>query len=197
MPTLNHEGLRTLFLDARTHSAWLDGPVDDALLERLYTLTRLPPTGGDLQPLRVVFVRSPEAKKRLEPALSPGNVAKTMAAPVTAILAWDTAFYEHASTLSPHVEGLRDRLAAMPAPARERSGLISATLQAGYFILAARALGLDCGPMGGFEPANVDATFFADGRWRSIVLVNLGHGDASKLHPRAARLSFAEACRIE
>jgi 3-hydroxypropanoate dehydrogenase len=197
MPTINDEALRALFLDARTHSAWLDAPVDDATLEQLYTRARLPPTSSNLQPMRLVFVRSAEAKGRLEPALAPGNVTKTRKAPVTAIVAVDTAFYEYAPKLSPHAPDTRDRLAAMPEPARDRLALISATLQAGYLILAARSLGLDCGPMGGFDPAKVDASFFPGGTWRSFLLVNLGHGDASKLHPRAPRLSFGEACRVE
>jgi 3-hydroxypropanoate dehydrogenase len=120
-----------------------------------------------------------------------------MSAPVTAIVAWDTAFYDHMARLSPQMAGVGERFAAMPEDARERFALTSATLQGGYLILAARALGLDCGPMGGFDRAKVDAEFFADGKWRTIFLVNIGHGDPSQLHPRNPRLAFAEACRIE
>jgi 3-hydroxypropanoate dehydrogenase len=195
--TLTDDDLHLLFLDAHTHSAWKDEPVADATLERLYDLIKLAPTSANSQPGRIVFVRSAEAKKRLEPTLSPGNVAKTMSAPVTAIVAWDTMFYEHLDRLSPQMAGLGAKMAAAPDAMRERMGLMSATLQGGYLILAARGLGLDCGPMGGFDPAKVDATFFPDGRWRSIFLINLGHADASAVKPRNPRLSFAEACRIE
>jgi 3-hydroxypropanoate dehydrogenase len=197
MPTAIDDDLRLLFLDAHTHSAWLDQPVDDAILERLYALARMPPTSGNSQPMRLLFVKSRAAKERLRPALSAGNVDKTMSAPVTAIVGWDTAFYEHAGKLFPQSAGQRDRLAGMPEAARERLALVSGCLQGGYLILAARALGLDCGPMGGFDNAKVDAEFFPDGRWRSIFLLNLGHGDPAKVRPRNPRLDFAEACRIE
>lgn len=197
MPTASDDDLRLLFLDARTHRKWLDTPVDDATLERVYDLAKMGPTSSNLQPARIVFVRSPEAKERLRPTLSRGNVDQTMSAPATAIIAWDSKFHEHAGLVAPHSAGLGDRLAAMPEAARERLALVSATLQGGYLILAARAQGLDCGPMGGFDNAKLDAAFFPDGRWRSIFLLNLGHADGSQLHPRAPRLSFAQACRIE
>jgi 3-hydroxypropanoate dehydrogenase len=197
VPTLTDADLHLLFLDARTHSAWRDEPVSDATLERLYDLIKLAPTSANGQPVRIVFVRSADAKKKLEPTLSPGNVAKTMSAPVTAIVAWDTKFYEHFDKLSPQMAGLSAKIAAAPEAMRERMGLMSATLQGGYLILGARGLGLDCGPMGGFDPAKVDAAFFPDGRWRSIFLMNLGHADASQVKPRSPRLGFAEACRIE
>jgi 3-hydroxypropanoate dehydrogenase len=197
MSTATDDDLRLLFLDAHTHSAWLDRPVDDALLVRLYELARMPPTSANTQPMRVVFVKSAEAKARLIPTLSPGNVEKTKAAPVTAIVAYDSAFYEYAGTLLPHWKGLRDNLAGMPEARRERMVLQNGSLQGAYLILAARALGLDCGPMGGFDNAKVDEAFFPDGRWKSNFLVNLGYGDAAKLHPRNPRLDFSEACRIE
>jgi 3-hydroxypropanoate dehydrogenase len=196
MTTSRDDELRLLFTDARTHSAWIDRPVDPELLRRLYDLTRMAPTGGNSQPLRVVFAISQDAKERLQPALDPGNVDKTMAAPVTAILGYDAEFYEQLPRLFPARAGMKERIAGMPAERRERMAMQSANLQAGYFILAARALGLDCGPMGGFDAAQVDAAFLAGTSWRSLLLVNLGYGDAEKLYPRLPRLDFDDACRI-
>jgi 3-hydroxypropanoate dehydrogenase len=186
-----------LFTDARTHSAWLDRPVDGATLRRIYDLCKMGPTGGNSQPMRAVFVKSHDAKVRLKPALAPLNVDKTMTAPVTVIVAFDTSFYEKIPKLLPARPEMREVLAARPADVRDRQAYQSATLQAAYLILAARALGLDCGPMGGFDTAKVDAEFFPDGRWRSTLLINLGYGDASKLSSRLPRLDFDEACRIE
>jgi 3-hydroxypropanoate dehydrogenase len=140
--------------------------------------------------------RVPDAKERLRPALFPANVDKAMTAPTTAILAYDVAWYERLPELAPFRPGARDQIAAMPTEKRDRMGSQNAHLQAGYLILAARALGLDCGPMGGFDPAKVDAEFFADGAWRSILLVNLGYGDPAKVLPRMPRLELATACRI-
>ncbi len=191
------EEIALLFTDARTHSHWLDRPVDDALLRRIYDLAKLGPTGGNSQPMRVVFVKSHTAKEKLRPALSPLNVDKTMSAPVTAIAAFDTEFYEQMPKLFPARPEMRDALAARPADARDRQAYQSATLQAGYLILAARAVGLDCGPMAGFDTAKVDAAFFADGKWKTTLLVNLGYGDTGRLFPRNPRLAFEEACRIE
>lgn len=197
MTTSREEEIELLFTAARTHSAWLDRPVPNDLLERLYALVRMGPTGGNAQPLRVVFVKSPEARERLRPALMPGNVDKTMSAPVTAIIAFDARYYDKLPQLFPARPEMRDHIAGMPEALRERLGTHSALLQAGYLILAARALGLDCGPMGGFDPAVVDGAFFPDGGWRSLLLVNLGYGDRDKLFPRLPRLSFEEACRVE
>jgi 3-hydroxypropanoate dehydrogenase len=196
MATLDDTALKQLFLEARTHSGWLDQPVDDALLRRLYELARLPPTGGNSQPMRLVFVRSGAAKERLRPALAPGNVDKTMAAPVTAIVAHDLEFYEQLPRLMPHAD-FRTRFLSMPKERVERSAFQGGTLQGAYLMMAARALGLDCGPMGGFDNAKVDAEFFPDGKWKSNFLVNLGHGDPARLHPRNPRLGFEEACRLE
>jgi 3-hydroxypropanoate dehydrogenase len=196
LATSRDEELKLLFTEARTHSAWLDRPVDDALLRRLYDLTRMGPTGGNSHPMRVVFVKSHEAKERLRPALRPGNVDKTMAAPATAIIAFDTRFYDKLPQLFPARPEMKDQLAAIPDGVRERMAIQSATLTAGYLILAARALGLDCGPMGGFDPAVIDAAFFPGETWRSLLLVNLGYGDPDKLPPRNPRLAFDEACRI-
>lgn len=195
-PALDEAGLNLLFREARTHGAWQERPVPEAVLRRLYELARMPPTALNTQPLRVVFVTRPEAKARLKPALSPGNVDKTMSAPVTAILAHDTAFHEQMTRLFP-ARDMRSTLAARPPEAREAMAVSNATLQGAYLLLAARALGLDCGPMGGFEKATVDAAFFPDGAWKSDLLVNLGYGDAQKLHPRNPRLDFEDACRIE
>lgn len=197
MTTSSDEELKLLFTEARTHGAWLDRPVPDDLLERLYALVRMGPTGGNTQPLRVVFVRSGEAKERLRPALMPGNVDKVMGAPVTAIVAFDPRYYDKLPQLFPTRPEARDQIAGMPETARDRLGTHSALLQAGYLILAARALGLDCGPIGGFDPAKVDAAFFPDGAGRSLLLVNLGYGDSDKLFPRLPRLSFEDACRVE
>lgn len=189
--------LGTLFLDARTHNGWLDRPVDDALLIRAWELARMGPTSVNCSPLRVVFVKSPAAKERLKPALMAGNVDKTMAAPVTAIFAQDKRFFEHLPRLFPHM----DARPWFDGPGKEEAAHVTAfrngTLQAAYFMLAARALGLDCGPMSGFDNAAVDRSFFPDGRWQSNFLCNLGYGDAAKLYPRGPRLEFAEACSID
>jgi 3-hydroxypropanoate dehydrogenase len=192
-----NEEIAILFTEARTHSAWLDRPLDDALLHRLYDLAKMGPTGGNAHPMRVVFVKSPAAKERLRPALAPMNVDKTMSAPATAIIAFDTEFYEKMPKLFPARPEMRDNLASRPVEVRERMAYQGATLSAGYLILAARALGLDCGPMGGFDTGKVDAAFFAHGKWKSTLLINVGYGVREKLFPRNPRLSFEEACRIE
>jgi 3-hydroxypropanoate dehydrogenase len=186
-----------LFLNARTHNGWLDKPVDDATLQRLYELARMPPTAANSQPGRFLFVKSHAAKEKLRPTLSAGNVDKTMAAPVTAVVAYDTVFHEKMPKLFPARPEMGAQLAAMPQAARDFMLLQGGSLQAGYLILAARALGLDCGPMGGFDRQKVDEAFFADLPWKSIVLINIGYGDATKLYPRNPRLAFDEACRIE
>lgn len=190
------EELALLFSEARTHNVWLDRSVDDALLQRIYDLAKMGPTGGNAQPLRVVYVRSVEAKERLRPALYPMNVDKTMSAPVTAILAADERFYEKIPQLFPARPQLREQLAGMPDEIRTRMNLQNSNMQAGYFVLAARALGLDCGPMAGFDSAQVDTAFLQDTPWKSILLVNLGYGDPEQLFPRNPRLSFEDAGRI-
>jgi 3-hydroxypropanoate dehydrogenase len=189
--------LDQLFLGARTFNAFRDVPVDDAILRQIYELARMGPTAMNCTPARFVYVKSPEAKERLRPTLAAGNVDKTMKAPVTAIVAYDEAFFEQMPKLFPARAGARDMLAGMPADKRDFMTLQNGSLQAAYFILAARACGLDCGPMGGFDRPAVDRAFFAGTPWRSILLVNLGYGDATGLHPRNPRLAFEEACRIE
>ncbi|WP_153115074.1 malonic semialdehyde reductase [Rhodocyclus tenuis] len=188
--------LAAIFLAARTHARWTARPVADEILQFAYELARMAPTAANCQPLRIVFVRSAEAKARLLPALAPGNVDKTLSAPVTAILAWDTRFYELLPKLFPHTDARAWYAGDDKAALAHETAFRSASLQAAYFILAARALGLDCGPMSGFDNATVDREFFADGRFRSNFLCNLGYGDASALHPRSPRLDFAEACAI-
>jgi 3-hydroxypropanoate dehydrogenase len=194
-PALDAQGLALLFREARTHFAWQPREVPDAVLEELYALARMPPTAINAQPMRVLFVKSAEAKERLKPALSAGNVDKTMGAPVTAVIAFDAQFQEQLPKLFP-MRDMRSYVLSLPPEARERMAQTNTDLQAAYLMLAARALGLDCGPMGGFDAAKVDAAFFPDGSWRSTLLVNLGYGVPEKLFPRLPRLSFEEACRI-
>jgi 3-hydroxypropanoate dehydrogenase len=205
METLSDEGLDRLFREARTHYSWLDRPVGDDTLRALYDLVKWGPTG----PARFVFLRSQAAKERLRPALAPGNVDKTMAAPVTVIVAYDLLFYEKLPKLFPHNPGMSKLYATNPQLV-EVTARRNSSLQGGYLILAARALGLDCGPMSGFDNAKVDEEFFAAGKERegcvqeffpeghvkSNFLVNLGYGDPSKLMPRLPRLAFEEACSL-
>ena len=197
MAVLDDDGLKLLFFDARTHRAWIDQPVDDALLFRIYELARWPPTSGNCEPMRLVFVKSHEAKARLRPALDTGNVDQTMSAPVTAIVAYDTRFFDEMLKLTPQRPDMGARFAAAPEAVRERLAFQNGSLQGGYLILAARALGLDCGPMGGFDRVKVDAAFFPDGRWKANFLLNIGYANPATLRPRAPRLDFDEACRIE
>lgn len=187
--------INRLFLEGRTHHHWLDRPVDDEVLRQLYDLARMPPTSANTQPMRIVFVRSAEAKERLKPAVWPNNVDKVMAAPVTAVVAYDLEFYEQMPKLMPGVD-VRSRLAARPPDVIEKMARQSGTLQGGYLILAARALGLDCGPIGGFDTDKVDELFMAGTQWRSNFLLNLGYADHEKLVPRRPRLDFADACRV-
>jgi 3-hydroxypropanoate dehydrogenase len=193
---LSPSALDTLFLQARTHNGWLDKPVHDALLRRIWDLTRMGPTSANCSPMRVVFVKTPEAKARLQPALMEGNRAKTMAAPVTAIFGNDSRFYDLLPKLFPHADARAwfagPEKAAVAATTAFRNG----TLQAAYFMLAARALGLDCGPMSGFDNTQVDREFFPDGQVKSNFICNLGYGDAGTLFPRSPRLEFNEACVI-
>lgn len=195
MPRLESDALDILFRKARTNTAWLDQPVSDDTLRELYDLMKWGPTSANTTPARILFIRSKEAKERLKPALSPGNVDKTMAAPATAILAYDLKFHEHLGRLFPQMPGAAKMFTSSPQML-ETNAFRNGTLQGGYFILAARAVGLDCGPMSGFDNAKVDAEFFAGQDVRSNFLCNLGHGDPSKLPPRNPRLEFDEVCKL-
>lgn len=192
---LSDEALDLLFRNARTHNAWLDQPVDDGLLRQVYDLAKMGPTSANMFPLRIVFVKSPQGKERLKPALQPGNLEKTMKAPLTAIIAMDIHFYELLPKLFPHADA-KAWFKDLPESQLEYIALRNGSLQGGYFILAARALGLDCGPMSGFDNAKVDAEFFKGTTIKSNFLCNLGYGDASKLFPRSPRPTFEEACKI-
>ena len=186
--------LDQLFRQARTHSAWLPKRVSTETLREVYELARMGPTSANSSPARFVFLESEAAKARLLPALSATNVEKTKTAPVNVIVAWHTEFYEKLPKLFPHFD-MRPIFAGNPALAEENA-LRNSSLQGGYFILAARALGLDCGPMSGFDKAKVNAEFFPDGKWKVNFLCNLGYGDRSKLFPRNPRLDFDEACKV-
>ncbi len=191
---ISQEALDQLFHEARTHSAWLPEPVPVELLRKAYELARLGPTSANASPARFVFLTTPGAKELLKPALAPLNVEKTMAAPVTVIIAWDTEFHEHLPRLFPHAD-MRSYFVGNK-PLIDETAFRNSSLQAAYFILAARALGLDCGPMSGFDAGKLNAEFFPDGKWKVNLLCNLGYGDASKLHPRNPRLNFEEATVI-
>jgi 3-hydroxypropanoate dehydrogenase len=201
--------LDTLFREARTYSKWLPRPVTDDTVRNLYDLLKWAPTSANAAPARFVFLRSKEAKERLRPALAPLNIAKTMTAPVTVIIAYDLKFYEHLPTLFPQNPGMAklfESNADMVATTAKRNS----SLQGAYLIMAARAMGLDCGPMSGFDHAKVDEEFFAagkpcfgcdqeffsEGHVRTNFLCNLGYGDPGALRPRLPRLAFAEACSL-
>ncbi len=206
---LSDETLKILFTGARTHNAWLDRLVEDEVLHQLYELMKWGPTSANCCPARIIFLRTKAAKERLRPALDAGNVDKTMQAPVTAIIAHDMKFYTQLPKLFPAKPGMKDVFAAKPELA-QTTAVRNGTLQGAYFMLAARSLGLDCGPMSGFDNAKVDAEFFpaneswgktghglvAGGPVKSNFLCNLGYGDAAKLSPRSPRLSFDEACQL-
>jgi len=193
---LDAHALDVLFREAHSTHAFTE-PVTDAQLRALYDLLKWGPTTLNTQPGRFVFVRSKEAKEKLAPALSPGNLDKTMAAPVTAIVAYDSQFYENLPRTFPHrPEANKAFMGDEKAAYANVTALRNSSLQGAYLIIAARALGLDCGPMSGFDNAKVDAAFFPDGRWKSNFLCNLGRGDPAKVMPRNPRLTFEEACRI-
>jgi len=193
---LDAAALDQIFRLARTHNAF-SGEVTDAQLRAIWDLTKYGPTTGNAQPARIVFVRSAEAKARLKPCLSAGNVDKTMNAPVTAIIAYDIEFYELLPRLFPHNPAIKNAyVGAEKKQHVETTALRNGTLQGAYFIIAARALGIDTGPMSGFNNAALDQAFFAGTTWKSNFLCNLGRGDPSKIFPRNPRLDFDEACRI-
>ena len=194
---LDDRSLDVLFRNARAHNGWQQKPVTDDQLRAIYELMKWGPTSANCSPARIVFVRTPEGKERLRPALSSGNTDKTMAAPVTAIVAYDTRFYEHLPRLFPQNQtamswfsGPNNRAVA------EATAFRNGSLQGAYLIVAARTLGLDVGPMSGFDNAKVDAAFFPDGRFKCNFLCNIGYGDPAKLFARSPRLSFEETCAL-
>ena len=193
---LNDTALKQLFLDARTTNKFQSTPIEDAKLAELVDLMKWGPTSMNSQPGRIVFVRSAQAKDKLKGALMGGNVDKTMAAPVTAIVAYDTEFHENLPAQFPAMPGARDMFHGNTALI-EVTGLRNSSLQGAYLILAARALGLDAGPMSGFDNTAVDKAFFPDGKWKSNFLINLGYGDASGNWPRGPRLPFQTMARID
>ena len=186
--------LARIFTEARTHNVFLDRPVPDELLVKAVDLAKMGPTSANQSPMRVLFLRSREARERLRPALSPGNLDKTMSAPVVAITAFDEQFYEHLPFLFPHADA-KSWFSGNPAFAA-RAAFQNGTLQVAYLIIALRAVGLDTGPMTGFDNAKVDAEFFPGGRVKSNVLINIGYGDHEKLFPRSPRFSFAEIAKV-
>ena len=191
---LDDQALAQLFTEARTHNGWQPREVSDAQLQAIYEAMKWAPTSANCSPARIVFVKSVDAKQKLAPALAEGNLAKTLAAPVTAIIGSDHAFHEKLPYLFPHADAKSwfDGNQALI----DTTAFRNATLQGAYLMLAARALGLDCGPMSGFDNAKVDAAFFDGTQVRSNFLINLGYGDPAALFPRSPRLSFAEACHI-
>ena len=207
MSVLNDDSLDQLFRTARTHNAFLDKPVTDEKLKEIYELMKWGPTSANCCPARILFLRTPEAKQRLLPALAPGNVDKTMTAPVTAIIGYDGKFYEQLPKLFPHADA-RSWFVNTPELA-EVTARRNSSLQGAYFMIAARALGLDCGPMSGFDNAKVDHEFFPaekrpdfeleyfpDSHIKANFLCNIGYGDPAKLFPRGPRLDFDEACKL-
>ena len=194
---LDDAGLDLIFRKARTQNGWLDKPVSDDQLRELYELLKWGPTTMNTSPARFVFLRSKEAKERLKPALSPGNLDKTMVAPATAIVAFDTHFYDLLPKLFPHNQNARNVFAGEEKRSfTETAAMRNGSLQGAYFIIAARALGLECGPMSGFDNAKVDAEFFAGTSLKSNFLCNVGYGDATKVMGRSPRLGFDEACKL-
>jgi 3-hydroxypropanoate dehydrogenase len=187
--------LDQLFRNARTHNGFAPDPIPDGDLRAIYDLVKWGPTTANSQPLRILFIKSQAAKERLRPALSAGNRDKTMAAPVCALLAYDLEFYELLPRTFAHNQEAKSWFKGQPALI-ETTALRNSSIQGGYFIMAARALGYDCGPMSGFDNAKVDAEFFPEGRFKSNFLCNLGKGDWSKVMPRNTRLTFDEGCKI-
>lgn len=184
----------TLFRDARSHNGWTDKAVTDAQLQQIYDLMKWGPTSANCCPARIVFIRSDAAKQKLKDCLAEGNIEKSMTAPVVALLGMDMEFYEKLPVLFPHTDA-RSWFAGNPVKIQENA-FRNSSLQGGYFILAVRSVGLDAGPMSGFDYAKMDASFFPDGKVKSNFICAIGHGDAGKLYPRGPRLDFAEACSI-
>jgi 3-hydroxypropanoate dehydrogenase len=191
---ISNESITQLFTGARTHHAWQDKPVGDDLLREVYDLAKWGPTSANSLPMRIVFVKSNAAKEKLFPSLMEANVEHVRAAPVTALIAYDQKFYDELPTLFPAFDA-RSMFVSNPSMS-EQSAFRNSSLQGAYFILAARALGLDTGPMSGFDNAKVDQAFFEKSSWKSNFICNMGYGDAAKLHSRGPRLSFDQACVI-
>lgn len=192
---LNQEQMALLFSDARTHNEWLEKTVSDEQLHAIYDAMKWGPTSANCSPARIVFVKSAEQKEKLVACMSPGNSDKTRKAPVTAVIGMDMAFYEKLLQLFPHAPDARSWFEGNQAVV-DATAFRNSSLQGGYFMLAARALGLDCGPMSGFDADKINAAFFADTQVKVNFVCNLGYGDAEKLFPRSPRLSFDEACEI-
>jgi 3-hydroxypropanoate dehydrogenase len=186
--------LEMLFTKARSQNAWAATPLPDGIAERLYDLVKWGPTSANCSPARFIFVKSAAGKEKLRPALSSGNLAKTMAAPLTVIVAHDPKFYDKLPELFPHVDA-RPWFTSTPGVAEE-TAFRNGTLQGGYLIMAARALGLDCGPMSGFKVDVVEQAFMADTGWKANFLINIGYGDPAAVFGRLPRLAFAEACEV-
>ncbi len=195
MTHLDEAGRDLLFRKARTQNGWQAKPVSGAQLRELYDLMKMGPTSANCSPLRIVFVTTPAAKQRIAPALSAGNLDKVMAAPATAILGYSLTFYEELPRLFPHNLTARGWFVGKPAHI-ETTAFRNSALQGAYFMLAARAIGLDCGPMSGYDNAKLDAEFFPDGKTKSNFLCSLGYGDPAKIFARSPRLSFDEACTV-
>ena len=195
MKPIDQQSIQQLFTDARTHSSWQDCGIAADTLRQLYQLAAMGPTSMNAQPARFVFLTTPAAKQRLLPALAEGNRDKTMAAPATVIVAHDPAFYRRMPELFPHFDGA-EKMFADNEELAQGTAFRNGTLQGAWLIMAARALGLDCGPMSGFDNAKTDEIFFSENGWKSNFLVNLGYGDPEKLYPRGKRLDFEEACML-
>ena len=191
---LEDSGLNLLFRDARTQNSWLPESVNEDMLQAVFDLMKMAPTSANCSPARFVFVTTPEGKEKLKPALSEGNLAKTMSAPLTVIIANDMQFFDHLPELFPHTDA-RAWFTGNDAIISE-TAIRNGTLQGAYFMLAARALGLDCGPMSGFDVDMVNTTFFPDGRFRVNFLCNIGYGDDKEIFPRLPRFNFEQACTI-
>lgn len=191
---LDTNALDTLFTEARSHNGWLDQDITDEQIHQIYELMKFGPTAANTCPARITFVRSSDAKERLKAHLDEGNVDKAMSAPAVAIISYDTEFYEKLDYLFPHTdakswyEGKPDKITSV--------GSMNATLQGAYFMMAARSVGLDCGPIGGFNTETLDQEFFPDGKTKSIFICGIGYGDRTQIFPRSPRLSFDEACKI-
>ncbi len=196
MKPVSSEAIQQLFTQSRSYSSWLPNAVSNETLESIYDLMKWGPTSANLCPVRIVFVKSEVAKQQLISTLSPGNIEKVRSAPVTAIIAQDMQFYDKIDILFPHMVAFKEMFLADEKLAQS-TAFRNSSLQGAYFMLAARALGLDCGPMSGFDNAKLDALFFEGTSWRSNFICNLGYGDRSNTHTRLPRLSFEQACIIK